>query len=397
MTNTHEPADLLETVKSQLSFANSFSLLTAFCDGAFPASIVDVLRQLSSKISTASERLAEVGRHHPLRPFSDQRLPVPHPLDFEWRYSNASADELLRKLNAIAGPGGRLLFVCTPTVALRAVDAENSRDVIYASRADDAVTASLKEVCSDRMEFIEVRDDLSWIGAAAALVDPPWYDDIALPLVTQAVVGLEDGGGVLIGVPDRLTGCSSAPLLSSIDADSRPFGLEYAQLLAGKLRYETPYFELNTLHRLGLYSVHPRWRTGRVAFARKTRNSIPRYSFPESGMWSEIGGGASRMRFRVPTNGEFVSSGPFRFNVRETISRVPARSHSEVGWTAGNRVACALNGVQSVEPMDRKPLTTYELDQLEMNEIRELLSCRDESKIVLENVESRYPLMAPYI
>src|SRR5262249_48865367 len=161
---------------------------------------------------------------------------------------------------------GKLLFVCTPAVVLQAFDSGNPRQLIYASRTDDAVTRRLKEICSENVKFIDVRDDLSGIAAAAALVDPPWYDDIALPLVTQALRGVKEGGGLLVAIPDRLSGCSSATMLRSITTDPTPFGIECAQQVAGKLRYETPYFELNTLRCLGLRAVHPQWRTGRVVF-----------------------------------------------------------------------------------------------------------------------------------
>jgi hypothetical protein len=341
MTESRDPRELVDTVKRRLATTDSFSSLTASCDGAFPARIADVLLHLSPKMATASERLSEAARSHSLRPFSDPRLPLPHPLDFEWRFSNLSIDELLRRLNIIAGPRGKLLFVCTPAVALRAFDMNNPRPLTYASRLDDPVTAKLKEVCGERMEFVEVRNDLSTVGAAAALVDPPWYDDIALPLVTQALRGLEEGGGLLIAIPDRLTGCSSAPMLTSIAADAKPFGMERAQILVGKLRYETPFFELSTLRHLGLRSVHPQWRTGRTVFGRRTRTPIPYHRFPVDGGWREVGDSSWRMRLRRRDNKQPPGSGTIPLHVRGSVSRAATRAHVEECWTVGNRVACA--------------------------------------------------------
>jgi hypothetical protein len=120
MIDSRASCDLVDTVKRQLATVGSFSSLTASCDGAFPARIADVLLHLSPKIAIASDRLSEVARSQPLRPFSDPRLPLPHPLDFEWRFSNVTNDELLCRLSATAGLRGKLLFVCTPAVALRA-------------------------------------------------------------------------------------------------------------------------------------------------------------------------------------------------------------------------------------------------------------------------------------
>jgi hypothetical protein len=391
MTDGCNSSDLLATVKRQLASVNSFSSLTAACDGAFPTKVAEALHHLAPKMSAACERLAEADRPHQVRPFSDVRLPLPHPLDFEWRYSNATVDELLRRLNFTAGPSGKLLLVCTPALALRAVDTKNPRRLIYASRMDDPVTVSLKEACRDRMEFIEVRDDLSHVRAAAALVDPPWYDDIALPLVTQAVRGLEEGGGLLVGIPDRLSGCSSAPILSSIATDARIFGIECARPLPGKLRYETPYFELNTLRRLGLRSVHPQWRTGRAVFGRKACNPIPKYRFPADGSWFEVSDRGWRVRLRRRTNDQFAGWGPIQFDIRESVSRRGTGPPAEECWTVGNRVAYALaSSGHSVAASHRPPETSLlrEIAEIELDEARQLVGYGERPKNVLEKYQS---------
>lgn len=387
MIDSSDACDLVDTVRRQLSSADSFFSLTASCDGAFPARIADVLVHLSPKMATASERLSEAGRSPPFRPFSDPRLPLPHPLDFEWRFSNVSIDELLCRLNAIAGPRGKLLFVCTPAVALRAFDANNPRRLIYASRLDDPVTAHLKEVCGDGIEFVEVRDDLSFVSAAAALVDPPWYDDIALPLITQALRGLKEGGGLLIGMPDRLSGCSSAPILTSITTDAKPFGMECTHMLSGKLRYETPFFELNTLRHLGLLFVHPQWRTGRVAFGRRTLTSIPDYRFPVDRGWREVGDSSWRMRLRLLGNAQHSESGTIRFDVRRSISRFATCGQAEECWTVGNRVGyasvVAVSGPE--QPRGSASAAVREIAEVEQREVRHLVTDQEGPENVMEN------------
>jgi hypothetical protein len=375
--------DLVDTVKRRLAPADSFFSLSASCDGAFPARIADVLRHLSPKLASASERLSEAALSQSPRPFSDPRLPLPHPLDFEWRFTNVSIDCLLRRMNEIAGHRGKLLFVCTPAVALRAFDVNNPRQLIYASRLDDPVTASLQEVCSGRMEFVEVRDDLSSVGAAAALVDPPWYDDIALPLVTQALRGLQEGGGLLMGIPDRLSNCSSAKMLSCIASDAKPFGMECAQLLSGKLRYETPFFELNTLRHLGLRSVHPQWRTGRAVFGRRARTPIPHHRFPVDEGWREVGDGGWRMRLRRCDN-KSAGSGLIRFDIRESVSRVATRAPAEECWTVGNRMGFAAPRFAAA--LSDAPHTTAvrEIAEVERKEARSLVTDQEKPEKALE-------------
>jgi hypothetical protein len=383
--------DLVDTVQRKLTTVDSFSSLTASCEGAFPAKIVEVLHHLSPKITAASERLSEAARYERRRPFSDPRLPLPHPLDFEWRFSNASIDKLLNRMNEIAGVTDKLLFVCTPAAALRAFDLVNSRRLIYASRLDDPVTESLKIACSERMEFVEVRDDLSWIGASAALVDPPWYDDIALPLVGQALQGLKQGGGVFVCIPDRLSGCSAAPMLSSIVENSAPFGLNRAYLAPGKLRYETPYFEINTLHHLGLFSVHPQWRTGQVAFGRKTGASLGAYDFPVESKWREIGNGRGwRARFRQPARAQVSTCGAMGFDVRKTISRTGGDVQLAEGWTVGNRVTSTASHISTIEFDHPAAATIRQIADVEHREAQRFID-QEAPKFAME----KWPIMLP--
>jgi|ERR1700754_2277911 len=374
-------ADLLQVVERQLATTSTFSSLTASCDGAFPARIADVLKHLSPKLALASERLVEAGQTHFARPFCDSRLPLPHPLDFEWRFSNTTIDQLLGRLSSVCDPQDKVLLVCTPAVALRAFDSDRFRHLIYASRMDDPVTASLKEICDERVQFVDVRDDLSRIGATGAIVDPPWYDDIALPLVTQTLRGLAQSGALLVCFPDRLSGCSSASMLSKIVRDSKAFGLEHLRLLGDKLRYETPFFELSALRDQGLYSVHPQWRTGRLAFGRRTLNEIPMHRFPAGEDWSEIGEGGWRMRLRQPPT-NLVGSDKARFNVRRSISRVSTGAGDEQCWTVGNRVAYAPIRTCTKHLL----LAMRAIERIEMNEVRRFLKHEPgECKNVLDN------------
>jgi hypothetical protein len=229
------------------------------------------------------------------------------------------------------------------------------------------------------MEFVEVRENISFVGADAAVVDPPWYDDIALPLVTETLRGLREGGGLLVGIPDRLTGCGSAQMLSSIAAEAKPFGMDCTKLVPGKFRYETPFFELNTLQNLGLRSVHPQWRTGRVAFGRKTRDSIPKYGFPADEGWREISVNGWRVRLRRAGNVEKRTvSGTIPIDVRKSVSRQSARGKVEECWTVGNRVAYA--------PVFNCPSAAaiHQIAEVEHSEVRRLIGDSEGPEIVTD-------------
>ncbi|WP_431205528.1 hypothetical protein ACQ86E_11795 [Bradyrhizobium betae] len=283
-------------------------------------------------------------------------------------------------------PDGVLLLAGTPALALRALDTGFPKSFVYASKSDDPVTSRLQQLANGNIHFVDIRDNLRAVQASVAIVDPPWYDDIALPLVTHALRGVKLGGAILIGVPDRLSGCHWAELLTSIADNPLPFGLAHARISNCELRYETPLFELNTLVRLGIGSAHPQWRTGRLAFARKTSAFMPIHSFPPLD-WREVRGANCRLRFRGELEGAsrtFVTP----FGVRDTVSRSSDWVRTDVYWTAGNRVAYVAG---QREGDVGQPLNTV-LDQLEKAEIaeaRKLLNVQEDGKNVMDKVQIR--------
>src|ERR1700722_7525975 len=145
---------------------SSFPYLTTRCRGAYPMAIVEMLTHLSAK--SQFERRAKVllrdarkrARHKPL---TDAALPLPHPLDHEWRFTRLSAEWLLsratEKLNR-----GTLLLVCTPTILRLLCRSPRPFRVVFASRPDDPVTITLRKLIED-VEFVDIRGDLKNIGA----------------------------------------------------------------------------------------------------------------------------------------------------------------------------------------------------------------------------------------
>jgi hypothetical protein len=310
-----------------------FPTLCRNADGASPISIASALSTLNGSIALrerAMQLSADVATDFDQRPELDRRLPVPHPLDFDWRFSSATAEDLAARVTRSAGEFGRILLVGVPTVLLALCDAETRADIIFASRREDPVTQALRRIAPSTVKFVSIGDDLSDIAADASLVDPPWYDDIATPMILAAAQGTDVGGTIHVAAPDRLTGLSAAPLLTKLPTSSAQFGLLDAEPSV-QLRYDMPPFERLALGRVGINNVPPTWRTGRLFRCRRIDDLVRPVAIPDYG-WTEVGTAEARVWLRPRDK-----SRPFRLETSTSISRLDPERVSASVWTSGHR------------------------------------------------------------
>ena len=335
--------------------AATFAALSAQCAGAWPGEVARILGELrrSGRVAHAdADRLAASAATPPSlpAPLHDRRLPLAHPLDFDWRFAVGSADALLAAVDRLMPHARNLLLVCAPTVAVRAAEWGDRWGVTLAGRPFDPVAAASTRAAEGAIRFVDLAGDMAAVRADAAIVDPPWYDDIAMPLLGKALAGLSVGGLLLACRPDRLTGASAADLLAGIEAQADTLGLSGAVQLPTALRYETPLFELNALRALGLAGTHPRWRTGRVVAATKARLGCA-LGDVAPGEWLEASSGPGHKwdHDTGPCGKPAASLGGC---VVPSVSRGhPARVEAAL-WTSGNRASkpCTSSPPGSQEP-----------------------------------------------
>ena len=328
-------APILETgLKQGLSFPE----LCRIGKGATPIAVRDALLRFDGAATLrdrARRLLLTVGNPHEMRPELDERLPVPHPLDFDWRFTSRTADALAIRALVAAGNRAPILLVGVPSILLAICDRPDRPTIWFASRGKDPITAALKRSAAPGIAFIDIEDDLGSIEAAISIVDPPWYDDIARGMVAKAASGTNMDGEVWVAGPDVLTGLSSAPKLARLDADPSPFGLRHAEV-SGFLHYETPPFEMLAFKRNGILNVPPTWRTGRLyRCARAEQVSTSPTALVDG--WEERGTYRARIWSRA-------GGGGADFEVAESrgLSRLDPERAQAVLWTSGHRYSLAL-------------------------------------------------------
>jgi hypothetical protein len=271
-------------------------------------------------------------------------LPLPHPLDYEWRFTPDTARMLLNLAADLTLADGDLLLFGTPGLAVEALALPISRRLSFLAE-DNAVTGrviALNRATGSPMSIAFCSGGLPRESADAILVDPPWYLDFVRPMLAAAAHACRPGGFVLISLAPIGTRPSAESDRDTTVRFARRLGLNFIDHRELAIGYDTPFFERNALAAVKIHPP-PQWRRGDLVVFRKSR--APARSFlPVVGHrrdWIDISIGRMRVFLKDTTpvlshqaNLISVVSG----DVLPTVSRRdPRRRRAEV-WTSGNRI-----------------------------------------------------------
>ncbi len=386
--------ELVQHIRGVAESVDSFRSLTYETRGALPSTAVDILQFLSQdkrSIKIIADRFLEQARSQAVvRPWSDPALPISHPLDADWRFTRSSAKELLRTALRNLPCGSTVLLMCTPTLVRTILTQGLPYRFVFVARSADVVTRAILD-STNSIEFRDICDDLRSISADITILDPPWYDDIALPMIRKAMRATKVGSKVLVCVPDVFSGCSSAPTLSdsiSLSASlSSP--VREARIL---VRYETPLFELNTLFSNDVRDFHPQWRTGRV-FEIDVKSVTRDAVVLANDEWTEVSFGSCRIRTR---RGGSARGGLGNLRIASSVSRRTRDELHPTVITSGNR--CGTGTIElSAQFPGRMPTSLKFVAARENVEAQKLL-CREPARAYspVDNLASRVHIWPTY-
>lgn len=153
--------------------------------------------------------------------------PWPHPLDFDWRYDEATAEALVSRIANLAP----IVAIGAPTV-VRLFEAAGG-DVTLVDR--QPIQAVRRHIVCDAADFVADRN------YRAALVDPPWYPAQLTCWSEVAARAVGPGGTVFVSVWPDVTRPSAAAELALI---FNRFS-QWAEISrnTATLHYVTPLFE----------------------------------------------------------------------------------------------------------------------------------------------------------
>ncbi|KJF18163.1 hypothetical protein AXFE_09080 [Acidithrix ferrooxidans] len=274
-------------------------------------------------------------------------LPVSHPFDADWRFTIDSSAELVsRAVDGLSNLSTVVHIGTHSTYRLGVSTFPQHHHVLLDRNSYLTETINGKD---HRILAIDLsKDEVPYLQAESAILDPPWYLDDTLWFLDAASRVCSMGASVLLCQPSLATrpGVMSerAQLLELLPA----LGLLQVDEIIRSIGYRTPHFEAMSLRASSVSVLVPdTWRHGDLLVLSKVGPTSLTLSPPKREEWSEVQFGPVRIKIRssgVPTDLMSLVPG----NVLKTVSRRdPVRQ--QIGfWTSGNRIF----GVAHPKPLE---------------------------------------------
>lgn len=328
-----------------------FTDLLTSLPGVYPVVLLETLRRLSfaGMVDPASLAQYEVEAATCAGPsLTTCLLPLPHPLDFEWRFSNETSRALLEQAHELMGPNGECVLFGTPGVALASLDVD--RGGVSFIGENNTVTRRLMRLREATQHTLDIRYCTSGIANECAdviVLDPPWYLDFVRPMLSAAAAQCREGGFLLASLPPEGARSDGAGERARTLRFAERVGLRLETTYPLALTYSTPFFEANALAVQGVRVPHD-WRRGDLVVLRKIGTTQRSFSMESVRRERWIDVEIDRMRLFVRRDGP-CAAGEAELrslidgDVLDAVSRRdPIRKRATV-WTSGNRVFATDN------------------------------------------------------
>ncbi len=276
-------------------------------------------------------------------------LPIPHPLDYDWRFADSAVRYLLDLSLELTTAEETIALLGAPTVLRNAIESSFPRKLVLLDSNPELV-GPLAEASSGNTRVMlcnVLRDPLPEIEASLVIVDPPWYEEHLAGFTWAAAQLCQTGGHVLASVPPIGTRPAIERDRENLFEWTEQLGLRRLRLELGILPYMSPPFEINALKAEGFHGILQEWRRGDLGiFVKDQDHPSPRPAM-QSGFedtWVEeiIHGVRVRVRyddcshFKDPRLVTIVAG-----DILPSSSRRDNRRARADVWTSGNRIyAC---------------------------------------------------------
>jgi hypothetical protein len=190
------------------SGVSTFNQMLALLPGVYPSVALNSLQRLASTHQISAKVLADFAppareslkeqnyAHHQIA------LPVPHPLDYDWRFSDAAVQQLLSKCAELTRPGETIALLGTPSLLRMGIEQSYPRQLILLE-ASCTITDSFAQV-APKTQILRcdlIKDPLPNLLAAVVVLDPPWYPEHIQSFLWAACQLCQIGGYIFISMP----------------------------------------------------------------------------------------------------------------------------------------------------------------------------------------------------
>lgn len=328
----------------------SFDDLVCQLPGVYPTDAREALKRLfeQGRMSASAHARSIARRTLPSNSPRSMGFSIPHPLDFDWRFSDAG-------LAAIVGVMNELSDRTTPVVCLGAPSI-----VRLLQLENDPRPATLLDANPRHVEVIQSQtgphkallcdlgsNSIPKVNAQVVLIDPPWYPEHFRIFLWAAARILNDGGHLLASFPAAGTRPGVTAERDEALAWAAKLGLGLQEIRRGAVGYRSPPFEQSALEAEGIGDLPSDWRHGDLLILRKVRETpdVPRPKPVPDQDWRSILGHPTEIRVRDVSRGQTIDPRIFSIvngDVLPSVSRRDSRRTLVDVWTANNRVfGCA--------------------------------------------------------
>jgi hypothetical protein len=327
--------------------AKSFQDLVIGARGRFPTEVLQFLERCmtGSRINTCSvEAMIAEARTTARGDGLPQGggLALPHPIDAEWRFTDETAEKLLQAAVTTTQPGDFILLMGVPSVVLAAIRSQDDRKYFVCGE-QNIIAEGLSRITYADPRFSHFV--AHGLDAAAAILDPPWYVDQFLAMLSQATGHCRAGAHIFVSCPAENVRPGIIEDLIRITEVASKLGLDRECENAAALIYRTPFFEINALRAAGLGAWLPDWRRSNLTTYRKRTAGrqweaavkSPAFELTLSGVRLRLLGWDDdlQVEFSPVYEGEIFPS---------VSARAPRREEATL-WTSGNRAFKAPKGL----------------------------------------------------
>jgi hypothetical protein len=185
-----------------------FDELVTSLPGVYPGVVLDALRHVVSHGSApgwlVEDARKDVEPNHADGSYAPRQsqLPIPHPLDYDWRFGNRAIDYLLAEALRYTSAGDGIVLIGAPSLFVAAIERSYPREIRLLD-ANPSVTDRLAREASDGqvVRCDVLYDALPRLSAKVVVIDPPWYEDHFRSFLWAAVELCQMGGRVVASVP----------------------------------------------------------------------------------------------------------------------------------------------------------------------------------------------------
>ncbi len=334
---------LAEATREQ---TNTFPQALRALPGVYPTAVLAAIDRAVAKqlmIPEYANRLRrEAAAGENRAPCRRSLLPLPHPIDYEWRFSPTAGRELLDLSSTFSHAQDKIVLLGTPSVAHEAMSHPTDREVTFLG-PDNAVTRrldALNRAMNMPLQIGLCTDVTQHNAAQVVIIDPPWYLDFVRPMVVSAAAVCRDGGYILASLPPAGARAKAAFDRARLFQLSSRLGLEVHKEYPLSVEYDTPFFEANALRAAGVAALRA-WRRGDLVILRKreSHSRLQPRNTPHPSRWREVQIGQMRLLVgNSPRTGGRGLISVIPGDILPTVSRHDERRRAALVWTSGNRI-----------------------------------------------------------